>query len=44
MTEKVAKSIAHTLFVLTLLSRYATPSDNLIDIYEHWLFYLKDKT
>ena len=34
MSEQSAKSIAHSLFILALLSQYAVPSSDMVEVYE----------
>lgn len=41
-SEKSAKAITHSLYIMVVLSRYLTPSKELFDGYEQWLNILKD--
>jgi hypothetical protein len=43
-SEKSAKAITHSLYILVALSRYLTPSKELLDGYEQWLTILKDNS
>lgn len=35
--------MSNAIFVLSLFSRYATPSDDLIEGYQAWLYSFRDK-
>ena len=43
-SEKSAKAITHSLYIMVVISRYLTPSKELIDGYEQWLNILKDSS
>ena len=42
-SEKSAKAISYALYMMVVLSRFQTPSKDLIDGYEGWLMNLKDE-